>query len=62
MYFAGRWMPIELMNELWVLWLIAAVIVCGLMFYLHRRGKPKKPPKTAHSGVRRRPRHRHKTH
>lgn len=61
MYFAGHWVPIEVMNEFFILWLVAVVIVGGLMLYLGRRGKPKKPPQ-AHSGARRRSRRGHKGH
>jgi LPXTG-motif cell wall-anchored protein len=44
MYFAGRWVPIELMNAFFVLWGIAAVILGGLIWWL-RRKKPSVKPK-----------------
>lgn len=37
MQFAGRWVPLEVMNTVFVLWLLAAAILVGLVVYLNRR-------------------------
>jgi hypothetical protein len=58
MYFLGRWVPMDVMNAIFVLWLVAAVTVAVLMFFLHRRGRSKKgkamPPGYFPRGKRRR--------
>lgn len=48
MYFAGHWVPIEVMNEFFILWLVAVVIVGGLMLY--RRGQAQEAPASALRG------------
>ncbi len=58
MYFAGRWVPISLVNTIFILWLIAVAMVIGWVFVLGRRRPPTKtetkPPPAAHRGKRRR--------
>lgn len=62
MIFAGRWVPMDLMNNLFILWLIAAVIVLALIVYLNHRPRRNRPGRTASHSLapgRRRRRKRH---
>ena len=58
MYFLGRWVPMDVMNAIFVLWLVAAAVLAALMFFLHRRGRSTKdksmPSGHSHRGKRRR--------
>jgi hypothetical protein len=58
MYFLGRWVPMDVMNTIFILWLVAAATLALLMFVLHRRGRSTKdkamPPDHSHRGKRRR--------
>lgn len=44
MYFSGRWVPMHLMNTIFILWLIACALVIVLILYLNHRAKRHKPP------------------
>jgi hypothetical protein len=48
MYFSGRWVPMHLMNTIFILWLVASAIVIGLILYLFHRAKGKSNPKPPH--------------
>jgi hypothetical protein len=52
MYFSGRWVPMHLMNTIFILWLIATAIVIGLILYLGHRAKSKSNPKPPFDGMR----------
>ena len=58
MYFAGRWVPISLVNAMFILWLIAVVMLIGWVFILGRRRPPtktdSKPASAPHSRKKRR--------
>ena len=62
MNFAGRWVPMEVMNALFIIWLIGAAIIVGLVFYFNRRGSRSKPAQKHSAAVRREKRHRGKGH
>lgn len=52
MYFSGRWVPIHLMNTIFILWLVATAIVIGLILYLSHRAKRQSNPKPPLDGMR----------
>lgn len=52
MYFNGRWVPMHLMNTIFILWLIASALVIGLILYLNHRAKRKSDPKPPPDGMR----------
>ena len=52
MYFNGRWVPMHLMNTIFILWLIASVILIGLILYLNHRAKRKSDTKPPLDGMR----------
>lgn len=43
MNFNGRWVPPELMNLILVLWLIAAVFICLLLYRMRAKAKQSLP-------------------
>jgi hypothetical protein len=42
MYFAGRWVPMDVMDAILVLWLVVGAVMGALMFILRRRGRATK--------------------
>jgi len=38
MYFGKRWVPIEVMNTIFLLWAIVVIILAGIMGWLYRKG------------------------
>ena len=57
MYFAGRWVPMEVMNAFFMLWGIAVVCVFAAAYWFWRKRPPDKPKPPATRGARRRKRH-----
>lgn len=42
MRFNGRWVPMEVMDTIILLWAIAAIVLCLILYRVVRPGKPKK--------------------
>ena len=43
MYFAGRWVPLEVMNAFFVLWGISVVVLGTIIWWLRRKAPPDRP-------------------
>lgn len=43
MKFNGRWVPIEVMDAIILLWAIAAIVLCLILYRVARPGKLNKP-------------------
>lgn len=43
MEFAGRWVPMEVMNAFFMLWGIAGVVLGAVVWRLWRKGPPARP-------------------
>lgn len=56
MNFAGRWVLMEVMNAIFVLWGIAVVCVFAVAYWVRRKRPPEKPMPPATRGARRRKR------
>ena len=55
MTFAGRWVSLELMNSLFILWFIGVVVFGLLVFYFFRKSPPKGGSKASSANRRSRP-------
>jgi hypothetical protein len=54
MEFAGRWVPMEVMNAFFMLWGIAALALGAVVWWLWRKGPPARPKDKLHQASRRR--------
>ena len=43
MYFPGRWVPMDRMNTLFVVWGISVVLLGALIWWLRRKTPPARP-------------------
>ncbi len=53
MYFAQRWVPIEVMNTIFALWAITVLLIAATLFWFMHSGRPTKdsrdtPPDAIH--------------
>lgn len=48
MSFGGRWIPMHVMNSIFLLWVIAALIVAGLLYWFMRSKPPVEPDRGMH--------------
>lgn len=63
MYLGKRWVPMEVMDTILLLWSIAIVVMIALIVWLHRKSAARKTPKAPHSHGSRKKRHqRHRKH
>ena len=60
MYFAGRWVPMEVMNAFFVLWGLSIVVLVIVVFWLRRKGPPEGPKSKAPQDAQRRKHRRRK--
>jgi hypothetical protein len=51
MNFNGRWVPMEMMNTIFLLWAIAAVLVVAALFWFMRLGQSAKNRSKKTSGT-----------
>jgi hypothetical protein len=40
MYFANRWVPLEVMNVIFILWAVAALVIVAFLVWLGHRPPP----------------------
>lgn len=61
MNFGGRWVPMHVMDTIFLLWVIAVLIIAAVLFWLMRSGRPPESSRNAaDNAARKKPRVRKK--